>query len=307
MSLRIDDQSGQARKSAERVYPRTTAYSPRSRELGRATLLVALAVCSLIALGAESHLPDWAPKPKPRVVEDRFRVEALLLNAGYDTTLRVDESLTEPGTVISAEDDLGLDDAELLAQAEVTLLPGERHLIRLSGLSSNRSAQKVLDETIEFDDEVYLPGERVDSELNLRMIGVTYGYRFLVRQRGELTGTFGIQIADVEANAVVRSRVIRDSESGVAPLPLAGLEGRFDLSERWAFEGRIQYLTADIDEVDGEILDVRAAVTWRMNPYLVFGLGYRTFTIDVDSRDPETPGFVEMSMDGPLLFMRASL
>jgi hypothetical protein len=281
----------------------------KARSFGSLAASCALMLAMHASRAAETNpaLPDWAPKPKPRVVEDRFRVEALLLSAGYDTTVRVDESLTEPGTIISAEDDLGLDDAELLAQAEVTLLPGERHLIRLNGLSSSRSAQKVLDETIVFDDEVYLPGERVDSTLNLRMIGLTYGYRFLVRQRGELTGTFGIQVADVEANAVVRSRVVRDSESGIAPLPLAGLEGRFDLSERWAFEGRIQYLTADIDEVDGEILDARAAVTWRMNPYLVFGLGYRTFSIDIDSRDPDTPGLVEMSMDGPLLFMRASL
>jgi hypothetical protein len=281
----------------------------KARSFGSLAATCALMLAMHASLAAETNpaLPDWAPKPKPRVVEDRFRVEALLLNAGYDTTLRVDESLTEPGTVVSAEDDLGLDDAELLAQAEVTLLPGERHLIRLNGLSSSRSAQKVLDETIVFDDEVYLPGERVDSTLNLQMIGLTYGYRFLVRQRGELTGTFGIQVADVEANAVVRSRVVRDSESGIAPLPLVGLEGRYDLSERWAFEGRIQYLTADIDEVDGEILDARAGVTWRMNPYLVFGLGYRTFSIDVDSRDPDTPGVVEMSIDGPLLFMRASL
>ena len=69
----------------------------------------------------------------------------------------------------------------------------------------------------------------------------------------------------------------------------------------------MQYLTADIDDVDGEILDARIAVTWRMNPYLVFGLGYRTFSIDVDSRDEDTPGLVDMTIDGPLLFMRASL
>jgi hypothetical protein len=269
----------------------------------------AMLLASRAPLAAETNpaLPDWAPKPPPRLVEDRFRVEALLLNAGYDTTLRIDESLTLPGTVINAEDDLALDDAELLAQAEITLLPGERHLLRLNGLSSNRSAQTLLERRIEFDDEVYLVGERVDSELNLRMVGLTYGYRFLVRQRGELTGTFGIQVADVEANAVVRSRVIRESESGVAPLPLAGLEGRIDLSQRWSFEGRVHYLTADIEEVDGEILDARAALTWRMNPYLVFGLGYRTFSIEVDSRDEETPGFVELTMDGPLLFIRASM
>jgi hypothetical protein len=259
------------------------------------------------SIAAESHLPDWAPKPPARVVEDKFRAEVLLLGANYDTKLRVDESLTQPGTVISAEDDLALDDSELLPQAEITFLPGERQLLRLNGLSTHRSAETVLEERIEFDDEVYLAGERVHSVLNLTMVGLTYGYRFLVRDRGELTGTFGIQVAAVEANAVVRSRVVREEESGVAPLPLAGVEGRFDFTNRWSFEGRVQYLTADIDEVDGEILDARAAITWRMNPYFVFGLGYRSFTIDVDSRDQDSPGFVDMTMDGPLLFMRASL
>lgn len=275
-------------------------------------LVLSLPLClaATIAAAAEqpaSHLPDWAPKPVPRVVEDKLRVEVLLLHAGYDTTLRIDQSLTDEGTVISAEDDLALDDADLLPQAEITLLPGERHLVRLSGFASHRSAETILDERIEFDDEVYLPGERIDSELNLTMLGLTYGYRFIVRDNAELTATLGVQIAEVEANAVVRSRVIRDSESGVAPLPLMGLEGRYDFTQRWGFEGRAQYLTANIDEVDGEILDARAAITWRMNPYFVFGLGYRTFTIQVDSRNVDNPGLVDMSIDGPLLFMRASL
>lgn len=274
--------------------------------------LLSLALClsASVASAAEpraDHLPDWAPKPKPRVLEDKLRAEALILYAGYDTTLRVDESLTDQGTLISAEDDLGLDDAEILPQAEITLLPGERHLVRLSGFASHRSAEKILDKLIEFDNEVYLPGERVDSELNLTMVGFTYGYRFIVRDRGELTATLGVQVSEVEANAVVRSRVIRDSESGVAPLPLIGVEGRYDFTQRWGFEGRAQYLTADIDEVDGEILDARAAITWRMNPHFVLGLGYRTFTIQVDSRDADDPGLVDMSIDGPLLFMRASL
>lgn len=253
------------------------------------------------------NLPDWAPKPPPRVAEDRFRVEVLVLGASHDTTLRIDESLTAPGTAISAEEDLGLDDSQILPQAEITLLPGERHLVRLSGMSTRRSAQKLIERQIVFDDEVYQIGERVDSELNLTMVGLTYGYRFIVRDRGELTATFGVQVAEVEANAVVRSRVIRDAESGVAPLPLVGVEGRFDFSSRWSAEARLQYLTAEIEEVDGEILDARLALTWRMNPHFVLGLGYRSFAVEVDSRDEDTPGIVDMSMDGPLLFMRASL
>lgn len=260
-----------------------------------------------IAGQAWAQNPSWSPDPPPRVVEDRFRVEVMLLGAGIDTTLRVDESPTLPGTVISAEDDLGLEDFELMPTAEITLLPGNRHLIRLSGFSSRRSASTIVDQEIFFDDEVFEPGERVDSELNLTMFGLTYGYRFLVRDRGELTGTFGIQVASVDVNALVRSRMVRDSESGVAPLPMIGVEGRYDFTERWSGEVRLQYLTANIDAVDGSILDGRLAVTWRMNPYLVFGLGYRSFGIDIESQEESNPGLVDMKFSGPLLFARASL
>jgi hypothetical protein len=254
-----------------------------------------------------SKLPDWAPKPKPNVVEDRFRVEVNLLGASASTDLRVDESPTLPGTEINAEDDLGLDDFQLLPQVELTLLPGERHLVRLSAFAVHRTADKQIEREISFDNEDYLVGERVDSLLNLTMFGLTYGYRFVVARRGELSATFGIQVANVEANAVVRSRVVRESESGVAPLPLLGFEGRFDFTPRWAVEARGQYLTVNEDEVNGSILDGRVAVTWRVNPYLALGLGYRTFQIDVDSADEDTPGFVDLSIDGPLLFVRASM
>lgn len=270
----------------------------------------ALTACLCLAGSAHAQndkLPDWAPKPKPHIIEDRFRAEVSMLGASFDTDIRLDPSATLQGTLINAEDDLALDDQQFLILGELTLLPGEHHLVRLSGLSSRRNAQTTLARGIVFEDDVYFRGERIDSELNLTMFGLTYGYRFIAAQRGELTATFGIQVAEVEANAVVRSRVVRDAESGVAPLPLIGLEGRFDFTEQWSVEARAQYLTADIDEVDGSILDARAAICWRTNPHWVIGLGYRTFSIEIDSRDEGTPGLVDMKIAGPTLFIRASL
>src|SRR5262245_19182883 len=76
------------------------------------------------ATTAPAKLPDWAPKPRPNVVEDRLRVEVNLFGASPGTQLRVDESPTVPGTDINAEYDLGLEDFKLLPQVEFTLLPG---------------------------------------------------------------------------------------------------------------------------------------------------------------------------------------
>ena len=256
---------------------------------------------------ALAELPAWAPPPKPRVVEDRFRLEVSMLGSQIDTKLRVDQSLALPGTEIDAEDDLGLDNSAVMPQIELTLLPGQHHLIRLSGLSSRRDAQTVIDKEIFFDDQVYEPGERVDSKLDITLFGLTYGYRFIANDRAELTATFGIQVASVDANAVVRSRVLREAETGVAPLPLIGVEGRFDFTPRWSVEGRVQYLTANISDIDGNILDARIAGTYRFNPYLIIGIGYRTFSIDIDSKNEDDPGLVKLKFDGPLLFARASL
>ena len=139
-------------------------------------------------------LPEWAPQPPPNVIEDKFRVEVMLLNAGIDTDLRIDPTLVTPGTLIQAEDDLGLDDTDLLPLAEITLLPGERHLIRLSGFGLRRSARKSIERTIVFDEQTYLAGERVDSTLNLTMLGLTYGYSVIKTRRADIALTFGIQI-----------------------------------------------------------------------------------------------------------------
>lgn len=281
----------------------------RSLPVPRTACQWLVAVSSVLGatLASAAELPAWAPGPKPRVIEDRFRVEVNVLRAGNDTKLRVDPSALQQGTLIDTEGDLGLEEDQVLTQAELTLLPGERHLIRLSALSSRRSAQTIIDRQITFGDDVYNINERVDSELDLSLFGLTYGYRFFVHDRAELTGTFGVQIASVEANAEVRSRVNREAEDGVAPLPLLGVEGRFDFTDRWSAEARFQYLSANIDEVEGSIMDGRLALTWRLNPYLVFGLGYRRFSVEIDSRNLDDPGLVDLQIAGPLLFARASL
>ena len=38
-----------------------------------------------------------------------------------------------------------------------------------------------------------------------------------------------------------------------------------------------------------------------------FGFGYRSFSVEIDSRNLDTPGLVDMKISGPLLFARASL
>ncbi len=246
-------------------------------------------------------------EPPALVIEDRLRLEIGAFGAVLDTVVRIDQSSAVRGTEVSGEGDLGLASAKVLPQLELTLLPGERNLIRLGSMSLRRSAQAGLSRSIAFDDQLYLANERVASTLDLAMFGLTYGYQFLKNERFDLAATVGVQIAELEVNAIVINRVLREAESGVAPLPLLGIEGRAFLGRRWSIEGRVQYLKLDINEVAGSVLDARLAALWRWNPHLAAGLGYRSFSIAVESRDAGNPGRVDLSIAGPVLFLRASL
>ena len=269
-------------------------------------LVFILCTAALAAFDAAAE-PAWDREAPPRLIEDRFRLELGGWYSTFDTKLRLDPSLTVKGTPINAEDDLGLASTQVIPLPELTLLPGNRHIVRLSAMSVRRHAEHTLDKTIVFDKDVYHAIERVDSELNLSMLGITYGYRIVRAQRAELAATFGLQISEVEANVVVRSRSIRQSESGVGPLPMLGLEGRWDFSSRWSIEGRIQYITANVSQIKGTGNNWRLATTWRMNPHLLFGLGFRKLSIQVDSEEPGTPGNLDYQQSGPELYLRASL
>lgn len=293
----------------------------------------------LIALGvqqqasAQSYL---SPNPPRTSVDDRFRLEVDLLYGTYDTQIQLNEvvnvngfDVVTPGTVVSAEDDFGLAKAKFLGQVELTLLPGKHHMVRFSGLSMRRSGSQTLTQDIAWENDDFLAGERVDSHLDLSLLGLTYGYLPLRSDRYELGLSFGLQILSVSANAEVRSRLIRESESADGPLPMWGIEGRYEFTRRWSVDLRAQYfgltmidtiasianaLGADTDSLQtelqnktGTIIDGRIALRWRQNQHLVYGLGYRYFDLDVQSPDSDPGGIVTLNLSGPILFVQASL
>jgi len=220
-----------------------------------------------------------------------------------------------PGTAISAESDLGLATTQYLGQVELTLLPSRHHMVRLNALTMNRDAQHLLTRNVSWDNDNYLVGERVDSMLHMSLVGLTYGYLPFRTDRYELGVSIGVQIASVDANAEVRSRVIRSSESATGPIPLIGFEGRFDFTKRWSVDARWQHLAlswaesfgADLNGVQASITDSRIALRWRQNQHLLFGLGYRQFKLDVQAPNSDPSGVVTLDLTGPVLFMQASL
>ncbi|MGD9843029.1 MAG: hypothetical protein AB7F79_13335 [Steroidobacteraceae bacterium] len=267
-------------------------------------------LCSLSVFGvaqAEVKQMPWENSPPPRLLEDRVRVEVGLWNTAIDTVIRADETNQQPGTTLDAEADVGLPDSRLMPDIELVLLPGERQLFRLNGLSSHRNGSAVLTRDVEFDGNAYQIGDLAKSTLNLDMVGVGYAYRLFKKPRFEMDVGVDIQIASVEANVFVPLRGVRESDAGVAPIPLLDVESRWEVLPKWQLQARYRWLGGSGGDVSGRFLDWRAGVQWQFSQHLGVGLHYRHFGIQMDSYSGSHPGAIRLNYSGAQLAFRASL
>jgi hypothetical protein len=249
-------------------------------------------------------------KPPPdepdNLLNDRLTLQAGLVSSSNHTTLRYDSTAGTPGTVIDAEKDLALPTRKLLGRAELAFRMKERHRMRISNyfLPLDRHATTTLQKTINFGDTTYNVNDVVASELNMRLLAITYSYSFVKNDRAELAASLGFDVIGFEAAATVAARLRDERKDRSAPAPIVGVDGTFRISSRWYAEARAQYLKADVQNVKGTLDTFEANVLYRLSPNVTFGLGYSAFKVDVESYKVGDSGLFQLHSAGPQLFAR---
>ena len=132
--------------------------------------------------------PSEALKPKSlelaSPVSDLFYVRGTYFQGTVDTVLRVDTTgATEPnGTVLSGEDDLGLDDVVDQARMEFDIRMGERNHMRIDYFKLDRFSQQVLPRDIDFGDFSFDEGDEFRAKPRLANV-VAHLHIFIVQVR----------------------------------------------------------------------------------------------------------------------------
>ena len=67
-----------------------------------------------------------------------------------------------------------------------------------------------------------------------------------------------------------------------------------------------QYFSLSIDEYDGSLVDYRVAAIWQPKKWLGLGVGYNSFTIDVDVDKSDFSGSLDWGYSGPQIFLSGS-
>jgi hypothetical protein len=242
---------------------------------------------------------------------DYFYVRAGYFAASAATAFRLDGDPVggQPGpqgTLLSAEEDLGLNDSPDQGRLEFSMRIKERNRVRVDFLQVDRDNIQQINRDITFGNQTFLVNERVQSLLDFRMISLTYTYSPLKFDRFELGVGIGAHALVAEARGRVQARNIREEETGAAGFATIALDLAWRMTDRFAVTARGQYFSANVEETDGSLGDYHVDLQYRFRPNLAFGIGYSSTQIDILSQQSSFPGLFNLEVDGPEAFFRVS-
>jgi len=257
--------------------------------------------------------PSEALKPKSlqiaSPISDRFFVRGSYFQGDVTTLMRIDSTgATSPdGTVLSGEEDLGLDDVVDMGRMEFNIRMAERSNLRIDYFKLNRFSQVQLTEPIFFGDFSFAAGDTFRTTLDWSTLGLTYTYSPIKIDSLEWGFGLGAYIFDLRAEGGEPGTLNSDEDTEAGIFPSGATFITWRISRRWAFTARHNQLKIIGDDTaDGKYQDSHADVQFRWRPNLAFGLGYSRLRIDLDVRQVDEPFLFDLECKGPELFFRAS-
>jgi hypothetical protein len=269
---------------------------------GRATLGGAALGLALLAPLAHADSDYISP------TDDRVRVSLGVMKVSSTTTLRADSTTGVEGTVLDGENQFGLDKSDYEPQFEVMMRAGTRNRLWFNYFHLDRDGSSIVQEPIVFRDSVLQPGEPLQSELDLRVLTITYGYSFWRSEKLELAATLGVSSVQIDAQAKVATEEVHvnETETAAGPYPTPGFAATWSIAKHFYLDGRVQYLNLHINDISGSLTLGEIDAVYRFHPNLALALGYTEVKAHVDSTKPSDSGLFDINSKGPLLFVRVS-
>jgi hypothetical protein len=265
------------------------------------TVLSALALALLASL---AHADGDYASP----TDDRVRATLGGMYVSTHTTLRVDSTTGVPGTTLDGEHDFGLDRSNLEPKFQIMFRGGERNRLWLDYFTLDRSGSVTLQQPIVFRDVVLQPGDPLQSELDLRLLTLTYGYSVWHSEKLEVAATLGVSAVQISATAKVQTNAehLDQTEDEAGPFATPGLSATWAVSKRFYFDGRVQYLQVHIQQLDGSLGMAELAALYRLRPNVSFGLGYTQVRAHLASTKSDNSGLFDFNSKGPEFFVRVA-
>jgi hypothetical protein len=238
-------------------------------------------------------------------ITDHFYMRGIYFQPTVSTELRLDPSAAIQGTPLSAEKDLGLDDAINQGRMEFDIRLEDRNHLRVDYFKLSRFHEVTLPQDIVFGNFVFPQGTTFRSSLDWRVLSFTYTYSFFKGDRFEAGAGLGFHI--IEAHAQGREPGTNNLEKAdqVGIFPTIAVNAAFRISKRWAITARGQSFSASPADFDGSMSEYHGDIQYRWRRNFAIGLGYSKYSTKLLVSDNQ-PLLFNMDTNGPELFFRVS-
>ena len=179
--------------------------------------------------------------------------------------------------------------------------------------SSTDEGTATLEEDVAWGDYIFRKGIFAGAGIDMTVARIFAGRRFSTGPRHE----FGLGLGAhwLELGAFIEGEVIIDDESsGVrkeavsagAPLPNLGAWYYYAFSPRWLARTRLDYLDVSFDKYSGGLTNVSVGIAFQAFEHLGVSLSYQYFGLDVDVKETNWKGEVDIRFQGPFLSLTAN-
>lgn len=229
-----------------------------------------------------------------------------------DTSMRVDGSGGLVGTVLDVEEFLNVEDTKNTGFFAGRFMFRQRHFLEVEYFNIGRNGRRVIDSSFVFDGETFDVGADIATHIGTEVYRLGYGYRFIQNETFILAASVGVHVTQFEAsiNALVSggggsAQGAEQFADVTAPLPVFGLSGGWQISDRLALVGRGQLLRLEINGIDGALTHGSIALEHDTFEHVGFGVGYDVFDLDVSAANSDWNGDVNFRFEGPMVFVKA--
>jgi hypothetical protein len=260
---------------------------------------VATALCLVAVNGLQTaHAQDG----------DRARggvtIGAFVTHRDTETQLNSDSG---PGSDIDLEGDLGLTSSTTVGRLGAYFWTKPRQRVDFSMFDLSRTASRRIDKTIEFGDQVFDIDTVVHTKSDLQIIKLDYTFAPLNRERGYLGLTGGLYVAQTTLTLSEATLGAYKSEDLTAPLPVAGVRGEWEITDKITLGGATQWFAIDAGDVSGRFRDFYVGADYRFGRRVGVGLAYNEVSMRIKASERGGyNGRLDWGYDGWLLYVKTS-
>lgn len=267
----------------------------------------AFSALTLLTLAATTSRADDYFSP----TDDHIRVSLGAMHVSSSTDLQANSSQGVQGTYLDAESQFGLPSSDWEPKFQAMVRLGTRQRLSFDYFTLDRSGNATIPASgspIIYRDVILLPTDPLQTQLNLRTFGITYGYSFWHSETLEIAATLGVHITDLSSLVKVQTatRHVIQTDDQAGPVPTVGLDATWVASKRFYFDGRIQYLDVHVNGDSGLLGIYEFDAVYRLRPNVAFALGYTDYRARITSTQGSQTGEFNFNSKGPEIFVRVA-